>query len=143
MVLVLCCVSCRNSNHMVRSQPFPSSPVLGPPASVFTEFGITRVIRALEPLYSNLDASRWRAACLCFLGMLDAASKHMVQLKDTLVADLLGFLEDVEEAGAQGSIAPAAAVAGTAAGGEPQQARPTIRSEARAIHAVLLKICDP
>ena len=35
------------------------------------EFGITRVMRALEPLGSCLDAPRWHAVLLCLLAMMD------------------------------------------------------------------------
>ena len=35
------------------------------------EFGITRVMRALEPLGGCLDAPRWHAVLLCLLAMMD------------------------------------------------------------------------
>lgn len=40
------------------------------------EFGINRVMRALEPPSANLDAVRWRGARACLLAMLDAAAKQ-------------------------------------------------------------------
>jgi hypothetical protein len=47
------------------------------PAGNF-EFGIGRVMRALEPLSANLDAIRWHGAKLCFLAMLDQMAKQML-----------------------------------------------------------------
>eukprot|EP00887_Chlorella_sp_A99_P000192 scaffold13.g192.t1 len=110
------------------------------------EFGITRVMRALEPLAANLGATRWAGARLCFLAMLDAAAKQMLQPRDGLVADLLAFLEDVEEAGRDIPAGGGAGGDGVQGGGGsdsmPGGAARTIRSEARAIQALLLKMCD-
>ncbi|PRW32971.1 TPR repeat-containing isoform B [Chlorella sorokiniana] len=57
------------------------------------EFGISRVVHALEPLGGCLDAPRWHAVLLCLLAMLDQVAKNMLVLKDALVADLLGAVD--------------------------------------------------
>lgn len=63
-------------------------------------------------------------------------------VQDAMVADLLSFLEDVEGAGRSiparlGGCGSALAAAGLGPGGGP-----TVRSEARAIRAMLLKMTD-
>lgn len=54
-------------------------------------------------------------------------------VQDAIVADLLAFLEDVEGAGR--SVAASVGVA-------PGASAPTVRSEARAMRALLLKMTD-
>ena len=115
----------------------------GTPAGNF-EFGITRVMRSLEPLSANLDAPRWHGVMLCLLAMLDQAAKNMLVLKDALVADLLSFLEDVEAAG-KGRPAPAAGAgaSGSVCSGPPLAAQQqTICSQARSLRAMLLRMSD-
>lgn len=43
------------------------------------EFGITRVMRSLEPLATHLDAPRWHTTMLCLVAMLDQASTLLEQ----------------------------------------------------------------
>ena len=97
-------------------------------------------MRALEPLGACLDAPRWHAAMLCLLCLLDHAAKHMVVLKDALVADLLTFLEDVAEAGRGCPASPGGGAAGRAAFGGGQ--RQTVRSQARSLRALLLRMSE-
>ena len=104
-------------------------------------------MRALEPLSAHLDAPRWHGAMLCLLAMLDQVAKNMLMLKDSLVADLLSFLEDVEAAG-RGLAALAPTPAPVSTGGAEQQAAPlprnaqTICGQARTLRAMLLKMSD-
>lgn len=118
----------------IRSRPTrpPTHPFLAPLPGNF-EFGISRVMRGLEPLPAGLDAPRWRAAAAALLALLDAAAKHMVALKDSLVADLLAWLEDVEQAGRGMVVAPPPA---------PGRAPQTVWSQARALRALLMKMHD-
>lgn len=100
------------------------------------EFGITRVMRALEPLPAHLDAPRWHAAASCLLALLDAVAKNMLVLKDALVADLLAWLEDAEVAG-KGVVVVASG--SKEDGGGAQQ---TVWSQARALRSLLMKMHD-
>lgn len=113
------------------------------------EFGVVRVMRALEPLHTHLDAPRWHAVMLCMLAMLDQVAKNMLILKDALVADLLSFLQDVEAAG-RGLPALLQGSAGSSSSSnsngeklpELQQRGQTICGQARSLRAVLLKMSD-
>lgn len=58
-----------------------TTPTRSRPRAGNFEFGITRVLRALEPLGANLDAPRWHGAKLCLVAMLDQMAKQMLVLK--------------------------------------------------------------
>ena len=45
------------------------------------EFGLSRVLRSLEPLATNVDALKWRGVRACLLMALDSLAKHLVMLK--------------------------------------------------------------
>lgn len=106
------------------------------------EFGIQRVVRSVEPLPGGLDVQRWRGVALCLLCLLDQAAKNMLVLKDGLAADLLGFLEHVEAAGAE--VAVAGGVCGTDPGGDCDRvgSMQTVAAQARGLRAVLLAMSD-
>jgi tetratricopeptide repeat protein 30 len=125
-----------------------------PPAGNY-EFGITRVLRSLEPLPAVLDAARWRGVALCLLCLLDQVAKNMLVLKDALVADLLAFLEDVEAAGkgiAAQPLGPPAppSRSGLGSGGgsavedgvQVQVQLGTVAAQARALRALFLQLSE-
>ena len=78
-----------------RPGALPSTPpcpgALPPPSPGNYEFGLGRVMRALEPLASNLDGLRWAGAKFCLLGALDQAAKQMLVLKARLGLGVLGI----------------------------------------------------
>ena len=123
---------CALTHRPCQSPPHSAPPRPTPRPGNF-EFGISRVMRALEPLPGALDAARWRAAAAALLALLDAAAKHMVALKDALVAELLAWLEDVESAGRGLVVGPPPA---------PGLAPQTAWSQARALRALLMKMHD-
>ncbi|XP_037332946.2 intraflagellar transport protein 70A isoform X2 [Pungitius pungitius] len=57
------------------------------------EFGISRVIKSLEPYNKKLGTDTWFYAKRCFLSLLENMSKHMVMLKDAVVQECIQFLE--------------------------------------------------
>ena len=116
---------------------FPAPPCPTCPCVGNFEFGITRVMRSLEPLPGGLDVQRWHGVALCLLCLLDQVAKNMLVLKDRLAADLLGFLEDVEAAGAGKAVLE---VAGRRGGGVAVVQ--TVSSQARSLRSVLLKMSD-
>ncbi|XP_073351343.1 intraflagellar transport protein 70A isoform X1 [Pagrus major] len=63
------------------------------------DFGITRVIKSLEPYNKKLGTDTWFYAKRCFLSLLENMSKHMVMLRDTVVQDCIQFLEHCEAYG--------------------------------------------
>jgi tetratricopeptide repeat protein 30 len=64
------------------------------------EFGISRVIKALDPLDQKLETDTWFYAKRCILGLLDGLAKHMLFLNDKSLQDISEFLWNVSVAGA-------------------------------------------
>lgn len=63
------------------------------------EFGISRIIKSLQPLEKKLETDTWFYAKRCFVAIADGLSKHSVFLNDKTVTDILRFLESVYIAG--------------------------------------------
>jgi tetratricopeptide repeat protein 30 len=63
------------------------------------EFGMSRVIRALEPLAQKLEPDTWFYAKRCLLSLVDGLAKHMIFLNDKSLDDVLEFLDNAVEAG--------------------------------------------
>ncbi|KAM9360491.1 intraflagellar transport protein 70A isoform 1-T1 [Symphorus nematophorus] len=63
------------------------------------DFGISRVIKSLEPYNKKLGTDPWFYAKRCFLSLLENMSKHMVMLRDAVVQECIQFLEHCEAYG--------------------------------------------
>ena len=96
------------------------------------EFGISRVIKSLEPLEEKLEADTWFYAKRCFLSLLEGMAKRLVAAKDETVRESFAFLAAAERHGR-------AVIAAEET--EIERAR-TIANEARALRRVLLKLRD-
>ena len=57
------------------------------------EFGISRVMKSLEPLNRKLGTDTWFYAKRCFLALLETLSKHMLMIKDAEFNEILAFLD--------------------------------------------------
>ena len=64
------------------------------------EFGISRVMKALEPYPKKLGTDTWFYAKRAFLALADTLAKHMIMLKDATFSEILAFLDAVEVHGA-------------------------------------------
>lgn len=60
------------------------------------DFGISRVIKSLEPYNKKLGTDTWFYAKRCFLSLLENMSKHMVMLRDAVVQECVQFLQHCE-----------------------------------------------
>ncbi|KAM8966312.1 intraflagellar transport protein 70A isoform 2-T2 [Pelodytes ibericus] len=60
------------------------------------EFGISRVIKSLEPYNKKLGTDTWYYAKRCFLSLLENMSKHMLMLRDAVINECIQFLEHCE-----------------------------------------------
>lgn len=60
------------------------------------DFGISRVIKSLEPYNKKLGTDPWFYAKRCFLSLLENMSKHMVMPRDAVVQECIQFLEHCE-----------------------------------------------
>ncbi|GBP43823.1 Tetratricopeptide repeat protein 30A [Eumeta japonica] len=63
------------------------------------EFGISRVIKSLEPFNKRLGTDTWFYAKRCFLTFLENLAKHLIVVKDSTIKDCLTFLEGCETYG--------------------------------------------
>lgn len=109
------------------------------------EFGISRVIKSLEPYSTKLSTDTWFYAKRCFLSLVDGLAKHMIPFKNESWEEVLAFLEEAEKVGrsvpasfaeAGGAAAGVAASTSGARGAEGA----TVASEARLLRALLLKM---
>ncbi|XP_075442900.1 intraflagellar transport protein 70A [Ascaphus truei] len=60
------------------------------------EFGISRVIKSLEPYNKKLGTDTWYYVKRCFLSLLENMSKHMIMLRDNVIHECIQFLEHCE-----------------------------------------------
>ena len=60
------------------------------------EFGISRVIKSLEPYNKKLSMDTWHYAKRCFLAMSEQMAKHMIIIKDSSFNEILNFLDHAE-----------------------------------------------
>lgn len=95
------------------------------------EFGILRVIKALEPLERRLSPDTWLYAKRCFVAMADNMAKHMIVVRDSTVQETIAALEEIEKAG-RGVF--------TTYEAEGDGERRTIASEARLLKQTLMRI---
>jgi tetratricopeptide repeat protein 30 len=101
------------------------------------EFGISRIIKSLEPYHKKLMPDTWFYAKRCFLALAANLSKHMVILRDTTFDEILAFFD---AAAAQGDkIRAHIAVDPTKQDNSP---RNTVRWEARVLKRLFLKLRD-
>ncbi|ESO08925.1 hypothetical protein HELRODRAFT_74132 [Helobdella robusta] len=99
------------------------------------EFGISRVIKSLEPYQKKLGTDTWYYAKRCFLSMLENLAKQMIMLKDEVLHDCLLFLDHCEF---HGRAVPAHVEAPL----ETEKMHPgknTVTYEARQLKALLLQ----
>ncbi|XP_019378550.1 PREDICTED: tetratricopeptide repeat protein 30A-like [Gavialis gangeticus] len=60
------------------------------------DFGISRVIKSLEPYNKKLGTDTWYYAKRCFLSLLENMSKQMIMLRDNVIQECIQFLEQCE-----------------------------------------------
>lgn len=60
------------------------------------EFGVSRIIKSLEPYNKKLGTDTWFYAKRCFLALIETLSKHMIVLKDQSFNEILNFLDAAE-----------------------------------------------
>lgn len=63
------------------------------------EFGISRVIKSLEPFNKRLGTDTWFYAKRCFISFLEHLAKHLIVVKDNIIKDCWQFLEGCETYG--------------------------------------------
>lgn len=96
------------------------------------EFGISRIIKSLEPYNRKLGTDTWFYAKRCFLSVIETLTKHMIVLKDQSFNEILNFLDAAEIHGKdiKTIINPL---------GEPDETK-TVSYEARLLKKMVLKL---
>lgn len=92
----------QHTHHLRASDLFLEStthPPIHPHPQSNYEFGISRIIKSLEPYSKKLETDTWFYAKRCFLALIEALAKHMIMLKDAAFAEIMGFLDEAEKHG--------------------------------------------
>ncbi|KAJ1513294.1 Tetratricopeptide repeat protein 30A [Coelomomyces lativittatus] len=57
------------------------------------EFGISRVMKSMEPMHRKLGTDTWYYASRCFCALFETLAKQMIVLKDDVYHEVLEFLD--------------------------------------------------
>jgi len=103
------------------------------------EFGISRIIKSLEPYDKKLGTDTWYYAKRCFLALAENMAKHMLMLKDSSMHEILSFLDAADQHGAKipTVIAPSVVIEGQQ---YEDQSTHNVSFEARQIKKLYLKL---
>jgi tetratricopeptide repeat protein 30 len=102
------------------------------------EFGISRIIKSLEPYNQKLMPDTWFYSKRCFVALAENLSKHMISLKDQSFAEILAFLDAAEKYGKdiRTKIDPLADP------NDPEYEWHTVTREARLLKKIFMRLRD-
>merc|ERR1719163_2450788 len=63
------------------------------------EFGISRIIKSMEPYERKIGVDTWYYAKRCFLALGESLGKNMILLKDEAFEDLINFFDAAAQVG--------------------------------------------
>ena len=101
------------------------------------DFGISRVIKSLEPYNRKLGVDTWFYAKRCILSLLENLAKHMLSLRDSVLHDVIQFLEHCELHGKDISASNAAPTVNE--GPYQPDGKNTVAYEARLLKSLFLQ----
>ena len=101
------------------------------------EFGISRIIKSLEPYNRKLMSDTWFYAKRCFLALAMTLAKHMVLLKDATYDEIIAFFD---QADMHGGRIPAHMHPDPSK--QDTSAKNTVRWEARQLKKLFLQLKD-
>eukprot|EP00708_Paratrimastix_pyriformis_P006587 GAFH01005928.1.p2 GENE.GAFH01005928.1~~GAFH01005928.1.p2 ORF type:complete len:190 (-),score=96.50 GAFH01005928.1:1-570(-) len=99
------------------------------------EFGISRIMKSLEPYPKKLNPDTWYYAKRCFAALAENLAKHVFILKDQNYQEVLAFLDAADSFGA--TISASATSPGPVVEGDGTA---TIAQEARALKRIFLRL---
>ncbi|CAI4225202.1 unnamed protein product [Auanema sp. JU1783] len=102
------------------------------------EFGISRVIKAMEPQERRLGTDTWYYAKRCILALIEAMSKHLIVIRESVLNDCINFLEQCE---VHGRHIPTL-VDGPLLEGNVDSIKNSITYESRLIKSLLLQVMN-
>merc|ERR1719221_2521701 len=100
------------------------------------EFGISRIIKSLEPYERKIGVDTWFYAKRCFLALGETLGKNMILLKDEAFEDLINFFDAASQVGR--NIPTTIALVDT----DSPEAKRTVAQEARLLKKFFLKMRD-
>jgi len=101
------------------------------------EFGISRIIKSLEPYDRKIGVDTWYYAKRCFLALGETLGKNMLLLKDEAFDDIIAFFDAASQVGK--NIQTTMSVVENA---ENPEAKRTVAQEARLLKKFFLKMRD-
>lgn len=101
------------------------------------EFGISRIVKSLEPYHRKIMTDTWYYAKRCFLALAGALAKHMVTIKDSTFTEMLAFFDQADLHGGKipALIHPDPSM-------QDGSANNTVRHEARILKKLYLQLRD-
>jgi tetratricopeptide repeat protein 30 len=98
-------------------------------------FGVSRIVKSLEPYSKKLGTDTWFYAKRCLMSLLETLTKHMLVLPDSSYNEILNFLDAVELNGknVKTVIDPL----------EEENEKKTASYEAKLMKRLVLKLRDP
>jgi tetratricopeptide repeat protein 30 len=63
------------------------------------EFGISRIIKSMEPYNKKLETDTWYYCKRCLLALTENLSKQMITIKDESFQEVINFLDEAERHG--------------------------------------------
>lgn len=99
------------------------------------DFGISRIIKSLEPYQKKIMTDTWFYAKRCFLALAMHMAKHMVAIKDTTVESIIQFFDQADHFGEK-----IPAVIHPDPSQQNTSARNTVRWEARQLKNLYLRL---
>jgi len=106
------------------------------------EFGISRVMKSLEPIEKKLSTDTWFYCKRCFLALAETLAKHMILLPDSSFKEILEFLDTADKHGKtiNAFLVQDSTNQVQAQNGDYQEQDRTVANEARALKMVFLKL---
>jgi tetratricopeptide repeat protein 30 len=101
------------------------------------EFGISRIIKSLEPYDRKIGVDTWYYAKRCFLALGESLGKNMILLKDEAFDDLVAFFDAAAQVGKN-----IPTTINLLEGVSPDQQKRTVAMEARLFKRFFLKMRD-
>merc|ERR1712159_16246 len=103
------------------------------------EFGISRIIKSLEPYDKKLGTDTWFHAKRCFVALAEMVAKQMVVLKDSSYVEIISFLDAADMYGKD--IQTRTEMEIELESTEPiNKKEPTVSHEARILKKIYLKL---
>ncbi|VDK75948.1 unnamed protein product [Onchocerca ochengi] len=104
------------------------------------EFGISRVIKAMEPYDKKLGTDTWYYSKRCMISLIENMAKHIINIRDSVLQECLEFLEQCEIYGKDvPTIVTGPLIIDEL---EVENAKNTVTYEARLLKALLLEVMN-